>query len=156
VIVEAYRVLIDRYYPRDSVVLSVLRTRMWYAGPREAVHHAIMRKNFGATHMIVGRDHAGVGSYYGPYDAWRAFDEFPDLGITPLFIREAFYCKRCGWVVNEKVCPHPEEDRVRISGTAIRSALLRGERPPETVMRPEVAEVVLRHPNPFIEVEEVG
>jgi sulfate adenylyltransferase len=156
VIVEAYRVLIDRYYPRDSVVLSVLRTRMWYAGPREAVHHAIMRKNFGATHLIVGRDHAGVGSYYGPYDAWKAFDEFPDLGITPLFIREAFYCRRCGWVVNEKVCPHHEEDRVRISGTAIRSALLRGERPPETVMRPEVAEVVLRHPNPFIGVEEVG
>jgi sulfate adenylyltransferase len=156
VIVEAYRVLIERYYPRDAVVLSVLRTRMWYAGPREAVHHAIMRKNFGATHFIVGRDHAGVGDYYGPYDAWRIFEEYPDLGITPLFIREAFYCRRCGGMVNEKICPHPPEERVRISGTAIREAIKRGERPPETVMRPEVADVILKHPSPFIEVEEVG
>jgi sulfate adenylyltransferase len=156
VIVEAYRVLIERYYPRDAVVLSVLRTRMWYAGPREAVHHAIMRKNFGATHFIVGRDHAGVGDYYGPYDAWRIFEEYPDLGITPLFIREAFYCRRCGGMVNEKICPHPPEERVRISGTKIREAIKRGERPPETVMRPEVADVILKHPSPFIEVEEVG
>jgi sulfate adenylyltransferase len=156
VIVDAYRVLIERYYPRDAVVLSVLRTRMWYAGPREAVHHAIMRKNFGATHFIVGRDHAGVGDYYGPYDAWRIFEEYPDLGVTPLFIREAFYCRRCGGMVNEKICPHPPEERVRISGTAIREAIKRGERPPETVMRPEVADVILKHPNPFIEVEEVA
>ncbi|MEZ0345652.1 MAG: sulfate adenylyltransferase [Infirmifilum sp.] len=156
VIVEAYKVLIERYYPRDSVVLSVLRTRMWYAGPREAIHHAIMRKNFGATHIIVGRDHAGVGNYYGPYDAWRIFEEFPDLGITPLFIREAFYCKQCGGMANEKICPHPPENRISISGTAIREAIKRGERPPDTMMRPEVADAILRHPSPFIEVEELG
>ena len=156
VIVEAYLVLIERYYPKGAVVLSVLRTRMWYAGPREAIHHAIIRKNFGATHFIVGRDHAGVGNYYGPYDAWKIFEEYPDLGIVPLFIREAFYCKRCGGMVNEKVCPHPPEERVRISGTKIREAFSKGERPPETMMRPEVADVILKHPNPFIEVEEVG
>jgi sulfate adenylyltransferase len=104
--VDAYRVLIEHYYLRDSVALSVLRTRMWYVGPREAIHHAIVRKNFGATHFIVGRDHAGVGDYYDPYDAWKIFEEYPDLGIIPLFIREAFYCKKCGRMVNEKICPH--------------------------------------------------
>ena len=151
VIVEAYKVLIRHYYPRDSVVFSVLRMEMRYAGPREAVHHAIVRKNFGATHFIVGRDHAGVGDYYGPYEAWDIFKEFPDLGITPLFVREAFYCKKCGQMVNEKICPHPEEYRVRISGTKLREMIKRGEKPPEYMMRPEVAEVVLSHPNPFIE-----
>lgn len=156
VIVDAYRVLIEHYYPRDSVVLSVLRTRMWYAGPREAIHHAIMRKNFGATHFIVGRDHAGVGDYYGPYDAWKIFEEYPELGITPLFIREAFYCKKCGGMVNEKICPHSPENWIRISGTKIREAIRQGQRPPETMMRPEVADVILRYPTPFIEVEELG
>ena len=151
VIVEAYRVLIEHYYPRESVVFSVLRMEMRYAGPREAIHHAIVRKNFGATHFIVGRDHAGVGSYYGPYEAWDLFREFPDLGITPLFVREAFYCKKCGQMVNEKICPHPEEYRVRISGTKLRKMIMEGRRPPPYMMRPEVAEVVLRHPNPFVE-----
>jgi len=151
VIVRAYEVLIQHYYPRDSVVLSILRMEMRYAGPREAVHHAIVRKNFGCTHFIVGRDHAGVGNFYKPYEAWEIFREFPDLGITPLFIREAFYCRKCGSVVNEKVCPHGEEYRVRISGTAIREFLRRKQKPPEYVMRPEVAEVVLSFDNPFIE-----
>jgi sulfate adenylyltransferase len=155
VIVEAYRVLIKHYYPRDTVVLSVLRTRMWYAGPREAIHHAIMRKNFGATHFIVGRDHAGVGDYYGPYDAWQIFNEFPDLGITPLFVREAFYCAKCGGMVNEKICPHASSDRVKISGTVIREAFKKGVRPPETMMRPEVADVILKYDEPFIEVDSV-
>jgi len=153
VIVDAYRVLLDKYFPRDSVVFSVLRMEMRYAGPREAVHHAIVRKNFGCTHFIVGRDHAGVGNYYGPYEAWEIFREFPDLGVTPLFIREAFYCRKCGQMVNEKICPHSEEYRVRISGTKIREMLKRGVKPPEYMMRPEVAEAVLRHPNPFIEEE---
>ncbi|MET1102403.1 MAG: sulfate adenylyltransferase [Pyrodictiaceae archaeon] len=154
VIVEAYQVLIENYYPRESVVFSVLRMEMRYAGPREAVHHAIVRKNFGATHFIVGRDHAGVGDYYGPYEAWDIFREFPDLGITPLFVREAFYCKKCGQMVNEKICPHPEDYRVRISGTKLRKMILRGEKPPEYMMRPEVAEVILKHPSPFIGEDE--
>ncbi|MEB3807125.1 MAG: sulfate adenylyltransferase [Desulfurococcales archaeon] len=156
VIVEAYKALIKHYYPRDVVVLSVLRMEMRYAGPREAVHHAIVRKNFGATHFIVGRDHAGVGDYYGPYEAWDIFREFPDLGITPLFVREAFYCRKCGQMVNEKICPHPEEYRVRISGTRLRRMIMEGVRPPEYMMRPEVAEVILRHPNPFITEDSPG
>ncbi|MEB3755336.1 MAG: sulfate adenylyltransferase [Desulfurococcales archaeon] len=151
VIVNAYKALIQHYYPKDTVVLSVLWMEMRYAGPREAIHHAIVRKNYGCTHFIVGRDHAGVGDYYGPYEAWDLFKEFPDLGITPLFIRESFYCKKCGGMVNEKICPHSDEYRIRISGTRLRRMILRGERPPETMMRPEVAEVVLSYDNPFVE-----
>jgi len=150
VILVAYDTLIKYYYPKNVVVLAVLRTSMRYAGPREAVHHAIMRKNFGCTHFIVGRDHAGVGNYYGPYDAWKIFQEFPDLGITPLFIREAFYCKKCGGMVNEKICPHDEQFRIHISGTKIRKMLLKGEKPPEYMMRPEVAEAILSFENPFV------
>ncbi len=142
-IVTAYEALLNNYFPRQSYVFSVLRMPMRYAGPREAVHHAIVRKNFGATHMIVGRDHAGVEGFYGPYDAWKEFEKYPDLGITPLFLREAFYCSKCGGIVNEKICPHDESYRVRISGTEIRKALLRGEVPPPTMMRPEVARVLL-------------
>ncbi len=150
VILAAYEALIEHYYPRNVVVLAVLRTSMRYAGPREAVFHAIVRKNFGCTHFIVGRDHAGVGNFYSPYEAWEIFSEFPDLGITPLFIREAFYCRKCGGMVNEKICPHGEEYRVRISGTSIRKALRAGQRPPEYVMRPEVADVILSFENPFV------
>ena len=150
VIVKSYEALLRSYYPSDSVVFSVLRMEMRYAGPREAIFHAIVRKNFGCTHFIVGRDHAGVGSFYGPYEAWEIFREFPDLGIIPLFIREAFFCKRCGGVVNAKICPHEEVHRIRISGTRLRQAIQSGEKPPETIMRPEFAEVMLRHENPFI------
>ena len=150
VILAAYEALIKHYYPKDVVVLAVLRTAMRYAGPREAIFHAIMRKNFGCTHFIVGRDHAGVGDFYGPYDAWEIFREFPDLGVIPLFIREAFYCRKCGGMVNEKICPHGEEDRIRISGTSIRKALRAGERPPEYVMRPEVADAILSFEGPFV------
>ncbi len=154
VIVKAYKALIEHYYPKEVVVLSVLRMEMRYAGPREAVHHAIVRKNFGATHFIVGRDHAGVGNYYGPYEAWEIFREFPDLGITPLFVREAFYCKKCGQMVNEKICPHPEEFRIRISGTKLRKMIMSGQKPPEYMMRPEVARVILEHSKPFIGEDE--
>ena len=151
VIVAAYEALIRNYYPKDSVVLSVLWMQMRYAGPREAIHHAIVRKNFGCTHFIVGRDHAGVGNYYSPYEAWEMFDQFPDLGITPLFIRESFYCRKCGGMVNAKICPHREEDRVRISGTKLREIIKNRVRPPEIMMRPEVVDVVLSYGNPFIE-----
>ena len=151
VIVKAYEALINHYYPRDSVVFSVLRMEMRYAGPREAIHHAIVRKNFGCTHFIVGRDHAGVGNFYGPYDAWEIFSEFPDLGITPLFIRESFYCVKCGGMVNEKICPHSNEFRIRISGTKLRKMIMEKKKPPEYMLRPEVAEVVLSFENPFVE-----
>ena len=150
VIIAAYQALIKHYFPRDVVVLAALRMNMNYAGPREAVHHAIVRKNFGATHFIVGRDHAGVGDYYGPYEAWEIFREFPDLGITPLFIREAFYCRKCGGMATEKTCPHGPEYRIKISGTRIREMLRRGEVPPPEMMRPEVARVVLEFPDPFV------
>ncbi len=151
VIVKAYKVLIENYFPKDSVVFAVLRMEMRYAGPREAVHHAIVRKNFGCTHFIVGRDHAGVGNFYGPYEAWEIFREFPDLGIQPMFIREAFYCEKCGGIVNEKICPHDEEHRKRISGTKLREMIKRKERIPEWMMRPEVAEVIMSFENPFVE-----
>jgi len=151
VILKAYDALIRNYYPRDSVVLSVLRYEMKYAGPREAVHHAIMRKNFGCTHFIVGRDHAGVGKYYGPYDAWKIFREFPDLGITPLFVKEFFYCRKCGGMASEKTCPHSEKYRVKFSGTKTRRMLLSGIRPPPELMRPEVVDAILRFENPFVE-----
>ncbi len=150
VILEAYEALIRYYYPRDVTVLAILRTRMRYAGPREAVHHAIIRKNFGCTHFIIGRDHAGVDNYYGPYDAWQIFQEFPDLGITPLFIREAFYCRKCNGMVNEKICPHDEQYRIRISGTRIREMIKKGEIPPSELMRPEVAKAILRFKELFV------
>lgn len=151
VILSAYEALVKHYFPREAVVLAVLRTEMRYAGPREAIHHSIMRKNFGCTHIIIGRDHAGVGSFYHPYAAWEIFKEFPDLGITPLFIRESFYCVRCGGMVNEKICPHGEGDRLYLSGTKIREMLMRRERPPEHVMRPEVVNAILNYEKPFIE-----
>jgi len=149
-ILRAYEALIDNYYPRETTVLGVVRYEMRYAGPREAVHHAIMRKNFGCTHFIVGRDHAGVGSYYGPYEAQEIFAEFPDLGITPLFFRELFYCRRCGGIVHDKICPHGEESRLRFSGTMIREMLMRGERPPREVMRPEVSDALLSMDDLFV------
>jgi len=151
VILKAYEALVGNYYPRNTVVLSILRYEMKYAGPREAIHHAIMRKNFGCTHFIVGRDHAGVGDYYKPYEAWDIFKEFPDLGITPLFAREFFYCRKCGGMAHDKTCPHAEEHRVRFSGTEIRRMLLNGEKPPPELMRPEVVDAILRFEKPFVE-----
>ena len=151
VIIKAYEALFEHYYPKDAATLATVRYEMRYAGPREAIHHAIMRKNFGATHFIVGRDHAGVGDYYGPYEAWDLFEEFPDLGITPMFIRESFYCRKCGGMVNAKICPHDEKFHVHISGTKLRKMIMAGEQPPEYMMRPEVYEVVRSFENPFVE-----
>jgi len=150
VILEAYMELMRNYYPKDTAVLSIVRYEMRYAGPREAIHHAIMRKNFGCTHFIVGRDHAGVGKFYGPYEAQEIFREFPDLGVTPVFFREFFYCKKCGGIVHEKICPHGEEYRVRFSGTYVRNAIKNREDIPPYIIRPEVARVLLSHPDPFV------
>jgi sulfate adenylyltransferase len=151
VILESYQALIDNYYLKERAVMAILTYEMRYAGPREAVFHAICRKNFGCTHFIVGRDHAGVGDFYGPFEAQEVFDQFPDLGIVPLFFNTFSYCKRCGGVVNEKTCPHGEEDQVSFSGTKIRKLLTDGEIPPEQLMRPEVAEIILGCPRPFVE-----
>lgn len=150
VILEAYEALIDHYYLKERAVLAIFRTEMRYAGPREAIFHAIVRKNFGCTHFIVGRDHAGVGNYYHPYAAQKIFEEFPDLGIVPIFFSSFYHCKKCGGVVNEKTCPHPEDFHVKFSGTRIREILQKGEVPPREVMRQEVAEIVLGYENPFV------
>jgi sulfate adenylyltransferase len=150
VILDAYNTLMKNYYLKDSIVMSILPFEMRYAGPREAIFHAIVRKNFGCTHFIVGRDHAGVGNFYGPYDAQRIFDDFPDLGITPLFFKSFFYCKRCGGVTNEKACPHGADAHVSFSGTKIREALSTGHIPPKELVRPEVANLILKHPHPFV------
>ena len=150
VIIEAYEALVRNYYLRNSATLATLEMEMRYAGPREAIFHAIVRKNFGCTHFIVGRDHAGVGNFYGPFEAQEKFTEYPDLGITPLFFRNFFYCKRCGGVENDKVCPHGPEDHISFSGTKMRGLLMRGERPSKEMMRPEVVDAILKHSEPFV------
>ncbi len=151
VILSSYETLIKNYYLKERAVMSILRTSMKYAGPREAIHHAIMRKNYGCTHFIVGRDHAGVGNYYGPYDAHDIFSEFPDLGIVPVFFRSFSRCTKCGSVVNDKICPHDQKYHINFSGKKIRELLQNGEIPSEDMMRKEVAETILKFDKPFVE-----
>ncbi|NWG09954.1 MAG: sulfate adenylyltransferase [Nitrososphaerales archaeon] len=153
-ILKSYDVLIKNYYVKERVVLAILRTEMRYAGPREAIFHAIIRKNFGCTHFIVGRDHAGLGKYYPPYSAQEIFSEFPDLGITPLFFTSFFYCNRCNGIMNEKTCPHDKRYRIEFSGTKLRDMISRKQTLPRELIRPEVADVVIRWSKPFVEVSE--
>jgi sulfate adenylyltransferase len=151
VILASYDELIKHYYLKERAVMAILQMEMRYAGPREAIHHAIVRKNFGCTHIIIGRDHAGVGTYYHPYAAQDIFEEFPDLGIAPLFFRAFYFCKKCQSVVNEKICPHPKSEQIQFSGTKIRDLLVKGEVPPAELMRPEVAKVIMQFDCPFNE-----
>ena len=153
VILGTYEVLIDNYYAKDRVFLNILPFQMRYAGPKEAIMHAIMRKNYGCTHIIIGRDHAGVGNYYGEEDAIEIFAEprFAGLQICPITIRGDFwYCQKCGRVASNRTCPHGEEWQVSFSGTTIRKLITKGDTPPAEIMRPEVFQVIQQFNNPFV------
>lgn len=151
VILNSYTVLIDNYYPKSRIIFSTLHTEMKYAGPREAIHHAIMRQNFGCSHIIIGRDHAGVGNYYSPFAAHDIFKDYPELEIEPIFFPAFYFCKKCQCYVNERTCPHDLDYREELSGTKMRKMFSSGDLPPSHLMRPEISKVILSYPRPFVD-----
>jgi sulfate adenylyltransferase len=149
-IINTYESLIMNYFPKNRVLFSTIHTTMRYAGPREAIHHAIMRKNFGCTHFIVGRDHAGVGNYYPPFAAQEIFNEYPDLDIKPVTFPSFYFCKKCLSYANEKICPHGVESKEELSGTMIRKLVNSGKVPEKHMMRPEISDLILKSQKPFV------
>ncbi|MBI2415394.1 MAG: sulfate adenylyltransferase [Candidatus Kerfeldbacteria bacterium] len=150
-ILAAYDYMAKQVYPRQRVVLSILPLQMRYAGPREAILHAIIRKNFGCSHFIVGRDHAGVGNYYGTYAGQEIFNSLEDIGITILKLENSFHCKRCETIATSKTCGHSEADRTGPSGTVIRKLLQAGEVVPTEIMRPEISELLIQQAQIFVD-----
>jgi sulfate adenylyltransferase len=149
-IIDAYGALMEHYYPRENVSLSVFPSKMRYAGPREAIFDALVRKNQGCTHFVVGRDHAGVKDFYDGFDAHTIFDEIDDIGIEPLFYNYSFYCTVCDGMVSQKICPHSDDEQIHPSGSKIREMIRSGTHPSEKMMRPEVADVIMDTEQPFV------
>ena len=151
VIVKCYETMIEHYYPENRCKLGTLHTEMKYAGPKEAIHHAIMRQNYGCSHIIIGRDHAGVGTFYDPFAAQKIFGDYPELEISPIFFPAFFYCRKCLTYTNPKACPHDDDSKEQISGTKLRQMIDDGKSPSEFILRPEVSKVILDYPHPFVD-----